>query len=70
MNKNLTVRMGNCNHKKYIPKLLKLVQAHIIDPTVVLSQIEPLTDVLEAYKSFDKREFGWTKVVLDPSQVN
>ena len=25
MNKNLTVRMGNCNHRKYIPDLIDLV---------------------------------------------
>jgi threonine dehydrogenase-like Zn-dependent dehydrogenase len=64
MNKNLTVRMGNCNHKKYIPQLIQLIQAKLVDPTVVLSQIESFTNVLDAYKSFDKREFGWTKVAL------
>ncbi len=26
MNKNLTIRMGNCNHRKYIPRLLECVR--------------------------------------------
>src|SRR4051794_35569108 len=27
MNKNLTVKMGNCNHRAYVPKLVELVRA-------------------------------------------
>ena len=26
MNKNLTLKMGNCNHRKYIPQLVELVR--------------------------------------------
>ena len=32
MNKNLTLKMGNCNHRKYIPKLVDLVAAGVVDP--------------------------------------
>ena len=42
MNKNLTVNMGNCNHRKYIPKLLDLVQNGTIDPSMILTSKEPL----------------------------
>ena len=44
MNKNLTVQMGNCPHRKYIPLLLDLVQNGTVDPAQVLTQVEPLTD--------------------------
>ena len=66
MNKNLTVKMGNCNHRKYIPKLVDLVRANVIDPTQILTQIGPLTSALDAYKNFDKRREGWIKVMLEP----
>jgi threonine dehydrogenase-like Zn-dependent dehydrogenase len=64
MNKNLTVVMGNCPHKKYIPRLLDLVQAGIVDPTQILSQKRSLQDVIDAYQNFDLREEGWIKVAL------
>lgn len=66
MNKNLTVNMGNCNHRTWIPTLLKMVQAGTVDPAVVLSQIEPMSDVIAAYKEFDLRRPGWIKVELKP----
>ena len=42
MEKNLTVRMGNCNHKKYASSLVDLVREGKIEPTKILTQIEPL----------------------------
>jgi len=68
MNKNLTVNMGNCNHRKYIPLLMDLVQGGEIDPFNVLTQLEPLTSALDAYKAFDARQPGWIKVELAPAQ--
>jgi threonine dehydrogenase-like Zn-dependent dehydrogenase len=67
MNKNLSVNMGNCHHRKYIPKLIDLVRAGTVDPTAVLTQHEPLTAVLDAYRAFDLRQPGWIKVELRPS---
>lgn len=67
MNKNLTIRMGNCNHRKYIPLLIELVQSGTFDPSVVLTEIRPLENALEAYKAFDRREEGWIKVELEPA---
>ena len=64
MNKNLTIVMGNCPHKKYVAKLLNIVQAGVIDPTKILSQEMPLIDIVDAYKKFDLREEGWIKVAL------
>ncbi|HEX7028935.1 MAG TPA: zinc-dependent alcohol dehydrogenase [Gammaproteobacteria bacterium] len=64
MNRNLTLQMGNCNHRSYIPELVNLVKSGIIDPTAVLTQQEPITSAIEAYKAFDTRQPGWIKVEL------
>ncbi len=66
MNKNLTIKMGNCHHRKYIPLLLELVRTQAVDPTKILTQVGPLANAIEAYKHFDKREAGWVKVMLEP----
>jgi threonine dehydrogenase-like Zn-dependent dehydrogenase len=68
LNKNLTVKMGNCNHRRYIPHLVDLVRSGTVDPAKILTQTEPLTDVLAAYKAFDTRQPGWIKVELRPAQ--
>ena len=66
MNRNLTLKMGNCNHSKYIPKLVDMTRTGLIDPADILSQATPISDVLEAYEAFDRREEGWIKVELEP----
>lgn len=67
MNKNLTLRMGNCNHRRYIPQLLEFVQSRAVDPSKILTQSAPLMNALDAYKQFDKRQEGWIKVMLEPA---
>ena len=67
MNKNLTVRMGNCNHRRYVPKLVELVRAGVIDPRTVITQLDEMTDAISAYKAFDDRRPGWLKVELEPA---
>jgi len=67
MEKNLTLTMGNCNHRRYIPHLVDLVRSSSLNPAEILTQREPMTSVIEAYKSFDKRKPGWIKVKLEPT---
>jgi threonine dehydrogenase-like Zn-dependent dehydrogenase len=69
MNKNLRLNMGNCNHRKYIPKLVNMVRSGVIDPSEVLTQREPLTAAIDAYKEFDRRMPGWIKVKLEPAKA-
>jgi threonine dehydrogenase-like Zn-dependent dehydrogenase len=69
MEKNLTIRMGNCDHRRYLPKLIELVRNGTVVPAEILTQVEPMTSVLEAYKMFDKRQPGWIKVKLEPSET-
>ncbi|HEY9854284.1 MAG TPA: zinc-dependent alcohol dehydrogenase [Stenomitos sp.] len=67
MNKNLTLKMGNCNHRKYIPMLVELVEANVVDPAAIITQQKSLESVIDAFKAFDRREEGWTKVELKPA---
>lgn len=66
MNRNLTINMGNCNHRKYIPPLVDMVRSGEVDPKQILTQVEPMTSVIDAYKAFDTRQPGWVKVELVP----
>jgi threonine dehydrogenase-like Zn-dependent dehydrogenase len=70
MNKNLTLTMGNCNHRRYLPQLIDLVRGGIIKPSTILTQDESITSAIDAYRSFDKREPGWIKVKLDPGPLS
>jgi threonine dehydrogenase-like Zn-dependent dehydrogenase len=64
MGKNLTLNMGNCNHRRYVPELIDMVRVGQIDPSAVVTQDEPLVSAIDAYKAFDRRESGWVKVKL------
>jgi threonine dehydrogenase-like Zn-dependent dehydrogenase len=70
VDKNLTIKMGNCNHRRYVPELIEMVRTGRVDPTAILTHQGPLTSAIDAYKAFDRREAGWTKVELTPSGVN
>lgn len=69
MNKNLTVRTGNCNHRKYLPHLIDLVRSGVIHPEEFFTKRQPLTSVIDAYHHFDQHEEGWLKVKLEPGSL-
>ena len=69
MNKNLTINMGNCHHRKYIPELIELTLSKRIDPASILTQVKSMSDAIEAFKAFDMRAAGWIKVELDPQSA-
>ena len=64
MNKNITIKMGNCNHRKYIPHLIELVRSGGFDPTTVIAKREGIDSAIDAYKAFDEHRPGWMKVEL------
>ncbi|MFC0398763.1 zinc-dependent alcohol dehydrogenase [Paraburkholderia rhizosphaerae] len=66
MNRNLAIRMGNCNHRSITPRLVELVRNGSFDPISVLTQREPIMNAIDAYHAFDAREPGWLKVKLEP----
>jgi threonine dehydrogenase-like Zn-dependent dehydrogenase len=70
MNKNLTVKAGNCNHRKYLPRLVELVRAGVIRPEQYFTQKVGVTSAIDAYHHFDQHEHGWLKVKLEPAAAD
>lgn len=67
--KNVTIRMGDCPHRRYLPKLVRMVAAGALHPSRILSKRLQFGDAIDAYKAFDKHEEGWLKVELLPSSA-
>ncbi len=65
--KNLTIRMGDCPHRRYLPKLVRMVAAGLLRPSNILTKRLAFSDAIEAYKAFDSHAEGWLKVELVPS---
>lgn len=69
--KQITLRMGQCNVKNWVDELVPLVE-DIADPLGVMdltTHSAPLDDAPELYRTFQKKEDGCIKVVLRPSTV-
>ncbi|MBV8332249.1 MAG: glutathione-independent formaldehyde dehydrogenase [Candidatus Eremiobacteraeota bacterium] len=66
--KGLSVEMGQCPVKKYNVYLRDLIVAGVAKPSVLVSHRLPLDAAPEAYRKFDERTDGYTKVLLKPQQ--
>jgi threonine dehydrogenase-like Zn-dependent dehydrogenase len=44
------------------------VRTGAVDPVAILTEMEPLSDVIAAYEAFDQREPGWIKVELQAAE--
>jgi len=66
MMKNLTIRAGNCNHRKYIPMLMQIVSAGSVQPERIITQQQPIVSAIDAYRMFADKKAGWLKVELRP----
>jgi threonine dehydrogenase-like Zn-dependent dehydrogenase len=66
MNKNLTLRMSQCNVKRYVPRLIEHMMAGRIDPTELITHRLPLGEVAEGYHLFANKLDDCIKVVLVP----
>jgi threonine dehydrogenase-like Zn-dependent dehydrogenase len=58
---------GQANVKAYNRKLRDLIAAGKAKPSMIISHELGLDEAPEAYKNFDERNDGWTKVVLKPA---
>jgi glutathione-independent formaldehyde dehydrogenase len=64
--KGLSMGSGQCNVKAYNRQLRDLIAAGKAEPSFVVSHSLSLDEGPDAYRHFDQREDGWTKVVLHP----
>lgn len=58
---------GQANVKAYNRKLRDLITAGKAKPSIIISHELPLDQAANAYKNFDERKNGWTKVILKPA---
>jgi glutathione-independent formaldehyde dehydrogenase len=64
--KGLRLGTGQCNVKQYNAQLRDLIIAGRALPSFVVSHEVSLDEAPAAYKKFDRREDGYTKVILHP----
>jgi threonine dehydrogenase-like Zn-dependent dehydrogenase len=61
---------GQCPVKRYNRQLRDLIDVGKATPSWVVSHQLPLSSAADAYEHFDRRDTGWTKVVLSPVETN
>ena len=66
MNKGLTLRMNQCNVRRYMPHLLKHIREGRIDAKAIITHRFPLSDAPKAYQIFSDKKDGCVKCVLTP----
>ncbi len=67
--KGLRMGTGQADVKAYNHQLRDLIVAGRATPSFVVSKVLPLADAPDAYSRFDKREEGYSKVVLKPGRA-
>jgi threonine dehydrogenase-like Zn-dependent dehydrogenase len=67
MNKGLTLRMNQCNVRRYMPHLLEHIRAGRIDPRAIITHRLPLEEAPRAYDLFARKQDGCIKCVLLPA---
>ena len=58
---------GQCPVKRYNHQLRDLIIRGKAQPSLIVSHELPLDQAPDAYARFDRREDGWTKVLLHPA---
>jgi len=65
--KNLSIRIGRCNARKYMSELLPVVLEGRLPVTSIISHVLPLRDGVRGYEIFDRRIDSALKVLLKPT---
>jgi glutathione-independent formaldehyde dehydrogenase len=66
--KAITMGQGQCPVKRYNYQLRDLIIRGKARPSLIVSHELPLDQAPDAYKNFDQRADGWTKVLLKPGR--
>ncbi len=65
--KGLTLKMGQTNCHKYLAPLLERIQKGDIDPSFIITHQFNLSDAVEGYRIFKKKQDNCIKVILKPN---
>jgi len=63
----ISIGTGQCPVKRYNEQLRDLIIRGVATPSFIVSHEVSLDDAVDAYKKFDERADGYTKVLLHPS---
>ncbi|MDB5109081.1 MAG: aldehyde dehydrogenase, partial [Mucilaginibacter sp.] len=66
--KGQSIATGQANVKSYNRQLCNLISSGKAKPSAIISHELALEDAPDAYKHFDARDRGWTKVILKPGK--
>ena len=66
--KGQRIATGQANVKSYNRQLYTLISAGKARPSKIISHEISLEEAPGAYKHFDDRDKGWTKVILKPGK--
>jgi threonine dehydrogenase-like Zn-dependent dehydrogenase len=69
MNKGLTMRMGQCNVRRYMPHLLEHIRSGRVDAKGIITHRMPLEEVGHAYHIFAAKQDNCIKTVLVPPKA-
>lgn len=69
MNKGLTLRMNQCNVRRYMPHLLEHIRAGRVDAKAIISHRFPLSEAPTAYELFSSKKDHCIKCVLVPGST-
>jgi threonine dehydrogenase-like Zn-dependent dehydrogenase len=67
--KGLTLKMGQTNVHRYLPRLTEYITKGQIDPSFVITHKLALDDAPEGYKTFHDKKDNCIKVVLKPNGI-
>ncbi len=66
--KGQSIATGQANVKSYDKQLCALISSGKAKPSQIISHEISLDEAPDAYKHFDERDKGWTKVILKPEK--
>ncbi|MFY2556755.1 zinc-dependent alcohol dehydrogenase [Corallococcus terminator] len=69
MNKGLTLRMNQCNVRRYMPHLLQHIREGLIDAKGIITHRFSLEEAPKAYHLFAQKQDGCVKCVLTPGHA-
>ncbi len=64
--KGITMKMGQTHMMRYLQPLLERIEKGEIDPSFIISHRIGIEEIPEAFRIFRDKEYGCTKVVIDP----
>ena len=64
--KGITMKMGQTHMQRYLKPLLERIEKGELDPSTIISHRIGMEEIPDAYRIFRDKQYGCTKVVIDP----